>query len=191
MGTSKLLLELAGKKFIRRLVESLTVSQITAISVLVRPDDQELKAELQECRDIDIVVAGPSPSDMKESVQQLLTDITKKWTPTDQDAWLLIPGDHPVVETSVLDRMLEECLRSQDKIIVPVHEEKRGHPTLFPWKFAAEVFELPDDKGVNYLLRECERVVEVSCSEMSVLWDIDTPEDFAKVSVHFRDSNQD
>lgn len=188
MGTSKLLLELAGKTFIRRLAESLNGLQIAAVCVLIRADDQALKAELQTCENLDVIVADPSPSDMKESVQQLLTYVQVKWTPTDRDAWLLIPGDHPVVESAVLDRLWKE---SRNKIIVPVHEGRRGHPTLFPWWCSSEVFQLPDDSGVNFLLQDGERVHEVPCPEPSVLWDIDTPEDYERVSGHFCDSTQD
>ena len=185
MGISKLLLDLGGRTLIRRLINSLNVSQIAAVCVLVRADDQKLRDELNTCGDVEVVIADPTPSDMKESVQQLLESISTKWTPTDRDAWLLIPGDHPIVESSVMERLLEESRKHADQIVVPIHQRRRGHPTVFPWRLTSEVFQLPDDQGVNALLHGAEKVVEVPCPEPSVLWDIDTPEDYAAICSQF------
>ncbi len=95
---------------------------------------------------------------------------------------MLIPADARWIEQSVLGRLIASWRESPENIIVPVHNGRRGHPTIFPASLPVEIESIPRDRGLNYLLHaNPARVVEVPCPEPSVLCDLDTPEDFERL----------
>ncbi|MBX3443193.1 MAG: nucleotidyltransferase family protein [Planctomyces sp.] len=181
MGRQKLLLPAGeGRTVIRALLDSLH-GVVAETWVLVRADDVELQRELQ-ASDARVVAAEDNPPEMRDSVERLLREIERESAPTSEDAWLLIPADHPVLNRETLLALLREQESRPEAIHVPTHHGRRGHPTLFPWGLAAEVFTLPEGEGVNALLRRpaislCEHAVD----DPAVLWDLDTPEDYERL----------
>jgi CTP:molybdopterin cytidylyltransferase MocA len=67
-------------------------------------------------------------------------------------------------------------------IVVPVHEGRRGHPTLIAWRHVAAIREHPSGKGINdYLRSRREQILEIPAPSAAVLWDLDTPEDYERL----------
>lgn len=178
MGRSKLLLPLGGQTVMARLLHTLHRAEITERFVVIRPGDERLRAEVVRLGAVPVQPAS-APADMRRSVEHALTAVRSQYRPGPDDGWLLIPGDHPLLEPSVLDALTAEWKRCQTPILVPTFEGRRGHPTLFAWSLAEEVFSLPADVGLNGLLqRHPEDVHELAVEEPSVLWDLDTPADY-------------
>jgi molybdenum cofactor cytidylyltransferase len=68
------------------------------------------------------------------------------------------------------------------RIVVPVHDGRRGHPVIFAAELFDEILALPSDQGLNTIVRrQPERVIEVFVENAGVLRDIDTPEQFARL----------
>ena len=180
MGTSKLLLPWQGTTVIEQLIATLTRPDIAAVVIVMRPDDIPLQAAVQRTSAV-AVIPDHEPPDMRDSVEIGLRAIRQRFAPTDDDAWLLIPADHPLLETEVLDDLLT-CWSQRDcEALMPTFGHKRGHPTLLSWSLAARVEQLPPDVGVNALLRSSATLVtEWSTDHESVLADLDTPEDYAR-----------
>jgi molybdenum cofactor cytidylyltransferase len=94
----------------------------------------------------------------------------------------LAPADHPLLDAGVIDRIIAAWRTSPDKIWIPVYQDKRGHPTIFPWRLAAEVFRLPRDLGLNNLLKlRASEIQQIEMDTPVVLADLDTPEDYARL----------
>jgi molybdenum cofactor cytidylyltransferase len=193
MGRPKLLLTLNGETLIRRLIRQLSAlsrdrdahstlnaPRIVPVHVLVRSDDDPLQRELEHLP-ATVILSDETP-DMKASVRRLVEAVTAEHHPRPEEGWLLIPADHPVVEEAVLFRLLAAWSFHPEGIIVPVHERKRGHPTILPWPITHRLDEIPADQGLNWLIRQAGiPVIEVECPEPSIHWDIDTPEDFTRL----------
>ena len=65
--------------------------------------------------------------------------------------------------------------------MVPVHEGRRGHPTLIAWRHVAGIRAHPTGKGINgYLRPQQEQIMEVSAPSAAVLWDMDAPADYER-----------
>jgi CTP:molybdopterin cytidylyltransferase MocA len=67
-----------------------------------------------------------------------------------------------------------------DAIIIPAYNGRRGHPTLFPATVMAEVA-----KGLtlrDLIRRETERVRQVEVADEGVVLDMDTMEDYRRIS---------
>ncbi len=180
MGRPKLLLPWDDTTVIGHLLKTLSSSTLARNYVLVRSDDEPLRAEV--ARHAAVVVQPPaSPLEMRDSVQHLLQAVSDRERPGQRDGWLLVPGDHPLLRSDTLRSLVELWCEHSDAIVVPRYQGRGGHPTLFPWSLAADVAGLPVDRGINHLLalnRDRIRVVEVD--DPTVTCDLDTPEDYRR-----------
>ena len=88
----------------------------------------------------------------------------------------------PTLNPQLVQDLIAAWSTKPSQIAVPVYEGQRGHPTIFPWSLAEEVFRLPPEQGLNSILRsDPERVHEVAVSDPRVLDDLDTPEDLLRL----------
>jgi molybdenum cofactor cytidylyltransferase len=180
MGVPKLLLKLGSVTVMHRLVTALKAAGVDRIFVLVRGADLPLQREL-ETLDCEAVIATTDPPEMRDSVELLIQHVSARCSPTEHDHWLLIPADHPIVEAGTVKQLVDATGAAPDSIILPTYQGQRGHPTLFPWSIAGEVAQIPRDKGLNWLVRRDDsRVIELPVTHESVLFDLDTPDDFER-----------
>jgi molybdenum cofactor cytidylyltransferase len=127
---------------------------------------------------------------MRTSVEFGLAYIRDHFQPRPDDVWLLSPADHPVLDPSIVPVLVSEWIARQPRILVPTHHGQRGHPTLFRWDLADEVPRLPAHVGLNHLLRtHAADVLELPVESPGILFDLDTPDDFAVLASRFRESN--
>ena len=179
MGTSKLLLPWQDTTVIEQLIRTLTRPDIAAVLIVVRPDDRELQAAVQRTSAV-AVIPDHEPPEMRDSIEIGLRAIRQQFAPADDDGWLLIPADHPLLEPEVLDGLLTRWSRGDCEALLPSLGQRRGHPTILRWSLAARIEQLPRDVGVNTLLRSTPNLVtERPTDRESVLADLDTPEDYA------------
>lgn len=180
MGRPKLLLPFGETTVIGRLIEVLSAAEMAGVFVLVRPDDEPLAEEVRHAGATVVQPAEP-PAEMRVSVEHLLATIARQYAPADDDGWLLIPGDHPLVTHETLSQLITSWHANPSAITLPVIDGRRGHPTLFPWPLAEHVAGLPADVGVNHLLRSSDiEVNEVSVTDPAILLDLDTPDDYER-----------
>jgi molybdenum cofactor cytidylyltransferase len=68
-----------------------------------------------------------------------------------------------------------------DGIVLPLHEEARGHPVLFSSKYLPELRALSGDEGARSILnRHPAAIIEVNTPNPGVLRDLDRPGDFLR-----------
>jgi molybdenum cofactor cytidylyltransferase len=181
MGRPKLLLPLGSNTVIGRMLAALSEPVIAATIVVVRRDDEPLRAAIADSGAIPLQPAV-APEEMRQSVEHALRYIEEEFHPRPEEGWLLAPADHPLLEPAVIERLASEWRAAQGNIVVPAYRGRRGHPTLFPFSLAAEVFRLPADQGLNRLVQMHAALVrEVELDSPSVLADLDTPEDYERL----------
>jgi molybdenum cofactor cytidylyltransferase len=179
MGTSKLLLPWNDQTVVEHLIGTLARPEITAVAIVVRPDDHALWEVVQRTSAV-AVIPDQAPPEMRDSIELGLRAIRQRFAPNAADGWLLIPADHPLIEPEVLDGLLTRWSRGDCEALLPTFGQRRGHPTLLRWSLASRIEQLPRDVGVNTLLRsEPSLVTEWPTDRESVLADLDTPEDYA------------
>lgn len=184
MGAPKLLLPISGGTMIEATLAAWRASRVDKVVVVVRTDDQEL-AIVCRAQGADVVLPPVAPPEMKDSVQYGLRHIEANFAPTDEDAWLLAPADMPYLSSRVIQALISAFTPNRQTVLVPTLGGKRGHPVLFPWTLAAEVFSLPAAEGLN-VLRLRHESQEVPCDSIepaggSAFGDIDTPEDYQRL----------
>jgi molybdenum cofactor cytidylyltransferase len=182
MGRPKLLLNWGGATVIDHVVRVLRRPEIAATMVVVRPGDEPLRAAVEHSGARVLTPAEPPP-EMRDSVEFALKVIDQEFCPLPADGWILAPADHPLLAPEVLDDLIARWLQSDCLILAPAHQGKRGHPVFFRWSLAAEVLELPKDRGLNALVqRHAQQVVDLPIADPGVLLDLDTPADYERLT---------
>lgn len=182
MGRPKLLLPVDGATVVARLLAALGHPDITATVVVVRRDHESLADELGGPG---VIVTRPEldPPDMRASVQNALDEIEERFAPDPDDGWLLVPADHPRLTTETVAHLVGTWRETSAPILVPTFEGRRGHPTFFRWCLAVEVPAIPADRGLDHLVaRYSNEIVECSIDDVGVVTDLDTPEDYDRLS---------
>jgi molybdenum cofactor cytidylyltransferase len=179
MGTPKLLLPWGRSTIIEQVLAAWRASRVAGVVVVVHPDDVELAARCRAAG-AEVVATAPPPPHMKDSVARGLARVEERWSPQAGDAWLLAPADIPGLTPERIDRLLAAHQPQRPTIVVPSAGGRRSHPVLFPWPTAEEVGRLPDNLGVNELLRR-HPVVELPIAEKDLDGDVDTPEDYRRL----------
>ncbi|MEX0728861.1 MAG: nucleotidyltransferase family protein [Planctomycetaceae bacterium] len=181
MGRPKLLLPVGLEPLISRVIETFQRPQIAATVVVVRQSDVDLQQELAKTS-AHVVTPGVDPPHMRDSIELALAAIERTFQPAPADGWILCPADHPLLDGSILNRLMAAWRTCPTPIQVPVHKGRRGHPVFFRWSTVAALRALPADAGVNALLKQHpDEVTACNVEDEGVLFDLDTPEDYLKL----------
>ncbi len=181
MRQPKLLLPWGDSTVIESVLAALDHPAITARLVVVRASDVALIEAVYRAQGL-LVNPAIEPPDMRASVRCALEAIQQTFAPNDDDGWMLIPADHPVLDRGLIESLIVEWDRTRATILVPRVGDRRGHPTLFHWSLAREVDRIPPDCGLNWLLSEhANEVRELLVTGDSAVTDLDTPEDYARL----------
>jgi len=181
MRTHKLLLPVGDRRVIDHLISALA-AVVDDLFLLRRRDDLELRQALASHPEVLVVEADDDPPEMRDSVELLLDHVSRTCRPDDGDGWLLCPADHPVVHRSVLETLIRAFREHPGAIHLPTYQDRGGHPLLIPWSLARHTSELPPGEGINALKRlPGVEVLRHPVDEPSILWDLDTPEDYQRL----------
>jgi molybdenum cofactor cytidylyltransferase len=180
MGQPKLLLPWGHSTVIEQVLAAWRASAIDHVVLVVHPEDAALADLGRKCGALVVQPEVPPPQ-MKASIRAGLAEIERRFRPAADDGWLLAPADMPRLSAAAIDAVLRAYDPLKPTAVVPAFEGRRGHPLLMPWSSAALVDRLGRDEGVNSLLAQMP-VREVAWPEPSILQDLDTPQEFARLA---------
>jgi len=177
MGTQKLLLPVAGKPLIARIVDELLRSPVDETSVVTGTDGGRITEALADRR-VCFVNNPDRDGDMLSSVRCGLRAL-----PASCRAVLVVLGDQPRLTAEMVGKLIGAFHQCGRGIVVPVHGQRRGHPLLFSTRFRDEILQRFDGAGLRGLLEaHPQEVGEVAVEDQRVLDDVDTPEDFRRLT---------
>ena len=181
MGRPKLALPLGERTVLERVVTAVRDGGVEQVLVVIGPATVFLQP-LAVLAGASTHVLPEETPDMRATVEAGLTWIEEHRHPQADDAWLLLPADHPTLESDVVRALLTAAQTQPDKsIFIPTHAGKRGHPTLLRWRHAAALRTLPPGQGLNAYIRSREtETLELPWPSAAVLFDLDTPEDLER-----------
>jgi molybdenum cofactor cytidylyltransferase len=177
MGTQKLLLPYAGGTVIGRVVSQLHQSAVDRVFVITAEARRDVSDALAA---FDVVtVSNPDPDPECEMLETIRCGL--RALPAECDQILIALGDQPSITSELINRLVTELRENPRSIVVPVHQQKRGHPVLFDACFKSDVLSHFEGEGLRGLLQaHPDRVREVSVPEHLMLADIDSPEDYQR-----------
>ena len=100
--------------------------------------------------------------------------------------YLVCLGDQPDLNPEVVSKIIHCSQSSGAGIVVPTHHGKRGHPVYICRRYRDEILALPGDKGLNTVIRRhAGDTAELEVDAATVLEDLDTPADYARLGTRF------
>ncbi len=109
--------------------------------------------------------------------------------PDRTEAFLLYPVDVPLVSAAELRLLLAawHARTGDQRVFIPSHNRRRGHPALFHAELRDAFMRLPDESPARAVIDASpDRISYIECETPSVLMDMDTPEDYAHCLLVFR-----
>ncbi len=175
MGTQKLLLPFGGKTVITHIVEQLLASSIDEVYVVVGYQRKRIEQELF-AQSVSIVNNTNYKTGMLSSVRCGLSAVPKNCQTV-----LVALGDQPSITTKLIDQMLQSYKTAKKQILVPLYNDKRGHPIIFSAAYRNEILTQYDNVGLRGLLHaHREDIFELTVSASGVISDMDYPEDYQR-----------
>jgi molybdenum cofactor cytidylyltransferase len=175
MGAPKLLLPFDAKTVIEAVLESVKASPVEGILVVVGAEAAAVKEKAEKYGAL-IAVNPDYRAGMLSSVQCGFRQL-----PPEAEAALVFLADQPRIKPGVAEALVEAFRRSGRGLVVPVYDQRRGHPLLISSRYKADVESLDPDIGLRQLLdRHAGDIREVAVDDPAILRDVDTPEDYVK-----------
>lgn len=107
------------------------------------------------------------------------------------EAALIVLGDQPALERSVVDHIIAAYRSGQKQIVAPSYQMRRGHPLLIGRNYWEEICALSEGQTLrDFLRRVGEAVHHVEVTTPGVLQDMDTPDDYRRELAASRGAHQ-
>jgi len=177
MGTQKLLLPWGAKPLLAHVVDQVLAGPVWPVIVVVGRDAPAIGTVLAG-RPVTLL-ANPRPqSEMLVSVRCGLRALSRH-----SEGVLVALGDQPGVTSELIGRLTAAFRSAPESIVVPQCQGRRGHPIVVPRRFFTPVFQRYEGVGLRGLLEEYpDDIVEVPIDHPQTLHDLDTPEDYRRLS---------
>ena len=173
MGSCKQLLPLGESSVISRCIGALVTGGAGEIVVVVSEEGHGV-AEAVRGYPVRIVVNPESEGDMASSVRAGRDALT-----AEASGVIVSLCDYPLVSAGTINGLIVEHGESPGSIIIPCHQERRGHPLLFSRTILNE---LSEEQTLRDLVRrDPNRIRNLNVDDPGVLLDMDTPEDYRRI----------
>jgi 8-oxo-dGTP diphosphatase len=173
MGMPKLLLRLQGKSLVRRVVEEAVASRARQTVVVTGAHGGQVQRELGGLP-VKLVDNPEYGRGMSTSVAAGLGALAPE-----AQAAAIVLADQPLVDRTVLDRLIEVYERSDGPIVQPRYGGQPGNPVLWDRQFFGELMSQTGDQGGRELLRRhADKIVWCEIADAHIGRDVDTPADY-------------
>ncbi len=173
MGSPKMILPYEGMTVIEKVLENILASNVEKVVAVLGSHKEEI---------LKVIGKLPVMHCYNSNYKNGMLSSVKcgfEFLPADFRAVMVFLGDQPMAETSVINKMINAYNESGKGILVPVFENRRGHPLMADSKYRDEIINLDEPDGLRGLLRRHpDDLLEVSTENPSVLNDIDTEDDY-------------
>ncbi|HEX8368168.1 MAG TPA: nucleotidyltransferase family protein [Pyrinomonadaceae bacterium] len=170
----KQLLEFRGKTLIRQAAENAAASECGKICVVLGANAENIKREIDDLP-IEIVfnenwVNGMSSS-LKCGLEKLLA------IEPNLSAAVVMLGDQPLIDATIINRLIEAFLETQAPIVAGKYAETVGVPAIFARSMFDELMNLADDGGAKQIIKKhFASAKKISVPEAA--FDVDTQQDY-------------
>ncbi len=99
-------------------------------------------------------------------------------------AFFVLPVDIPLIRTATVQQLLMNFSDYQPLVSYPNFNGHRGHPPLISAHLIPEISAWQGSGGLGGFLRRCEsRAIDVPVADETILWDMDTPNDYQRLVI--------
>jgi molybdenum cofactor cytidylyltransferase len=175
---NKLLLPWKDSTVLQSSADNLIASRVKSVLAVLGHDSEKARALLEgrRCR---IALNPDYREGMGSSLACGVSSLVASGVLDQDDGIMLCLGDEPSIPVRLIDRLIREFAAGDRGIVVPIRRARRGHPTIFHRRYAADLLKAARAGGAREVIRgHPEDVREVETAAEEILLDIDTPEDY-------------
>ncbi len=177
MRKVKLTLPLGDKQLIEWVLQAAKLTPLDKYFLVVRPENKEI-IKTGKKWGAEIVLNPEYKSGMSSSIQKALHQISSE----ELYGFFVLLGDQPLINPSILYKMLLAFTPGKKEIVVPFYKDRQGNPVFFDGYWKDELMKLSGDVGGRVLIKaHPERVKRFKIPNESILLDVDREEDYEKI----------
>lgn len=177
MGRPKPFLEIRGRTFLDAAISTLRDGGCDEVIVVTGVADDPVSVRVAEAARAAgaLVLTNQWPdSEQVESLRAAIRSLSPA-----VGAIVATPVDVPDVDNSVVSELVRRHRATGASVVIPVHQSRRGHPTLFGRALFAELLRDDLPEGARTVIEaHAEEVEEVEVDEAGVLLDVDFPDQY-------------
>lgn len=178
-GKNKLLLPVGGNSVIGRVVESFLASDLSEVILVLGFESNLVKGRITNYPRLKIVENSGYHKGMATSIKAALPYLNFK-----TEAIMVALGDQPLISGDLINHIISVYDQCGKKILAPHYQGRRGHPVIVDLSFREEIEELEGDVGLREILnRHPDDVFAYHTNDPSVIFDVDTPEDYQRLFI--------
>lgn len=171
MGSPKALLAYQGRPFLEHLLEVTIHPRIGVRRVVLGAHAEPIAKNIHLAAD-EIVINDEWEQGQLSSIQAAIRSL-----PAGTDGILLCLIDHPLISAALVHELIEQFYAAPQRIVLPVHESRRGHPVIFPASLYDELLRAPMDKGARAVVwAHANDVLQVPTEEEGCVLNLNDPE---------------
>ena len=176
MGQPKMLLPWGNTVIIQKVVSTLLSSGVTQPVMVTGRSAENIKQVIPT----DSIIWAHNPDYENTEMLQSLK-IGLKVLPENASAFLIVLGDQPQIEVSIITQIIAAFKTNHAAITIPSYQFRRGHPWLVSREMLPELLALPADATLRQFLNaHADAIAYLNVDTPSVLMDLDTPADYEK-----------
>jgi molybdenum cofactor cytidylyltransferase len=176
MGQPKMLLPWGATTVIGKVLETILDGGIRQPVVVTGRAEAEVHQALKAFQVRWVHNPEYEHTEMLQSLQLGLAAL-----PEDAEAFLVVLGDQPQIETRVVEQVIDTYLQKGPAILIPSYQMRRGHPWLVRRDLWQSLSSLAADANLRQFLNLHKDQIEyLNVDSTSVLMDLDTPEEYQK-----------
>jgi molybdenum cofactor cytidylyltransferase len=175
MGSPKALLAYQGRPFLEHLLEATAHRQIGLRRVVLGAHAEPI-AKAINLKPDEIVINEDWEKGQLTSIQAALRSL-----PPGTDGILLCLIDHPLISADLVHELIEHFYKSKKLIVLPIYEERRGHPLIFSSALYEELLHAPLETGARAVVwAHPADIHEVRTNEEGCVLNLNDPETMNK-----------
>jgi molybdenum cofactor cytidylyltransferase len=178
-GRNKLLLPFQGEPLIRRVVSAALSSRLSSVIVVLGHDNEAVRSILAGLADDPRLVLTVNPSYRDGQSGSVITGLA--CIPPSSTAAMFLVGDQPLLDSSIIDKLVASFEAAGRGICYPVSGGRRGNPVIFAAEFFDDLRRITGDEGGRAIIADnCETAIAVDFPEEIIFEDIDSPGDYER-----------
>lgn len=143
MGSPKALMPYQGRSFLDHLLE-VTAHREIGVRRVVLGAQAEAIAKSSNLKPDEIVINSDWEKGQLSSIQAAIRSL-----PPNTDGILLSLIDHPLISTDLVRELIDYFYQTKSLIVLPVYEDRRGHPVIFSAALYDELLRAPLETGAR------------------------------------------
>jgi molybdenum cofactor cytidylyltransferase len=184
MGEPKALLKLKGEIVINRLIKEYSSSPISALVLVLGYRANDIRSAIKVNSDkLKIVENLEYKKEMFSSIQKGISLIDNA------DAVLIGLVDHPFISSKTINTLISNY--ENGKILIPVFNERKGHPIIIPFFLKEEILKLdPVQHSLRDIIHVHQSIVDlIEIDSDAILFDMDTKDDYERAKRYEESKN--